>query len=315
MNLPYYDAKEVKEKLKMSDCIGLMEKVFRGVEEGECTQYLRTALTLPTGNILAFMPSYFDEGYFGAKILSVYPQNYLQGLPSHQGLIVLFEKETGRPTGLVDANAVTRIRTGACSAVASKTLAGKEVRKLALIGAGEQARPHLEAHLLLYPQIMVSCTSPRREETERFAKWAFETFGVSVEVADSAAEAAKDADILCTLTPSKEPVLSLQDVKKGAHINAVGACRPDSRELSSELVKESSFFGDNKVSVMNEAGDLLIPIREGLLSEDHFRGTLGEVLCGRKEGRKSEEEITVFESLGMAAEDLICAQLLCEGER
>lgn len=296
----------------MKDCVELMADVFRQVEHAACTQYLRTAIELPNHNILGVMPGYFESGYFGAKILSVYPMNGREGYPSHQGQILLFEKEHGQIKAVVDAMSVTRIRTGAASAEASRVLARPDASHLALLGSGEQADSHLEAMLSCFPIQTVTVWSPTREKAERFAQKSREKYGVEVNVCDCARNAVKDADIICTLTPSKTPILEKDWVKPGAHINAVGACSPQARELDSDLVTISRFYGDNKESVMNESGDFLFPLKEGRIGETHFRGTIGQILTGSCEGRTSEEEITVFESLGMAVEDLACAEYLYE---
>ena len=306
------DQEYVNTHLDMKACVELMADVFRQVEHAACTQYLRTAIELPNHNILGVMPGYFESGYFGAKILSVYPMNGREGYPSHQGQILLFEKEHGQIKAVVDAMSVTRIRTGAASAAASRVLARPDASHLALLGSGEQADSHLEAMLSCFPIQTVTVWSPTREKAERFAQKSRKNYGVNVNVCDCARSAVKDADIICTLTPSKTPILEKDWVKPGAHINAVGACSPQARELDSALVTISRFYGDNKESVMNESGDFLFPLKEGRIGETHFRGTIGQILTGSCEGRTSEEEITVFESLGMAVEDLACAEYLYE---
>lgn len=304
------DQEYVAAHLDMKACVDLMEQVFRQVEEQACKQYLRTAIELPNHNILGVMPGYFDSGYFGAKILSVYPMNGRDGYPSHQGQILLFEKEHGQMKAVVDAMSVTRIRTGAASAAASRVLARPDSTHLALLGSGEQADSHLEAMLLSFPIQTVTVWSPSSAHAERFAEKNRKKYGVEIRVCSDVQHAVEDADIICTLTPSKTPILEGDWVRPGAHINAVGACSAKARELDSDLVKNARFYGDNQESVMNESGDFLIPLHEGQITESHFLGTIGQILTGVCEGRTSQDEITIFESLGMAVEDLACAEYL-----
>ena len=306
------DQEYVTKYLDMEACIDLMENVFRQVEQEACTQYLRTAIELPNHNILGVMPGYFESGYFGAKILSVYPMNGRDGYPSHQGQILLFEKKHGQIKAVVDAMSVTRIRTGAASAAASRLLARPDSTHLALLGSGEQADSHLEAMLKCFPIDIVTVWSPTEKHAEQVATKNSAKYNVKVDACKDAKDAVEDADIICTLTPSKTPVLEGTWVKPGTHINAVGACSLQSRELDSALTKSARFYGDNRESVMKESGDFLIPLQEGRIEETHFLGTIGQILTGKCQGRTSDKEITIFESLGMAVEDLACAEYLYE---
>ena len=300
----------VEENLDMEGCISLMEDVLRQTEEGSCTQYLRTAIELPNKNILGIMPAYFDEGYFGAKILSVYPLNSRDGYPSHQGQIILFEKDHGQVQAIVDAMSVTKIRTGAVSAAASSCLANPDSGCLALLGSGEQAESHLAAMKCRFPLEEVTVWDLYPERAKAFAERNSRRFGLPVRACETVREAVERADIICTLTPSAEPILSYEWLKPGVHINAVGACSAKARELDSETVLRARFFGDNRESVMHESGDFLIPLGEGRFGEEHFLGTVGQVMNGTIPGRTSREEITVFEALGMAVEDIAAARYL-----
>lgn len=305
------DQRFVEERLDMAACISLMEDTLKKEEEGECTQYLRTAINLPNHNILGMMPAYFDEGYFGAKILSVYPINSREGYPSHQGQIVLFEKEHGQVKAIVDAMSVTKIRTGAVSAAVSRVLANPGSRRLALLGSGEQARSHLKAMLCCFALESVTVWDLFPERAESFAGDCSAKYGIPVSPCLTVQEAVADADIICTLTPAKEPILEYGWLKKGVHINAVGACAPASRELATDVVANARFFGDNVESVLNESGDFRIPLQEGAITREHFLGTVGQVMNGKLAGRTAADEITVFEALGMAVEDIACAAYLC----
>ena len=309
------DQTYVESHLDAVSCVALMEQTLRQETEKTCIQYLRTAIPLPNTNVLGLMPGWFD-GYFGVKTISVYHTNQGSGYPSHQGQVLLFESEHGSLLAGVDATSVTRIRTGAVSAVASKALARPDSSHLCILGCGAQGESHLEALLPFFPIRKITLWDMFPESAARLAQTAHrltEASGlgtVEIKVCSNAREAVCDADIICTLTPSKTPVLCGQWLKPGAHVNAVGACAPDARELDSDAVAASSFFGDNISSVEHESGDYLFPLKEGRITREHLKGTLGEVLTGRIEGRRSNDEITIFEALGMAVEDIAAAQYL-----
>lgn len=307
------DKSYVESHLPQQVCISLMEETLRGERSGACVQYLRTAINMPNTNILGLMPAYFEKGYFGAKVISVYHTNGGSGYPSHQGEILLFAAGHGQVLASVDAMSVTGIRTGAVSAVATRALARSGSEVLALLGCGAQGRSHLEALSLVMPLKKVCCWDLRPETAQALAGYARE-LGFEGVACPTVEETVREADVICTLTPSKEPILKGEWVKPGAHINAVGACAPNAREIDTDLARRSRFFGDNRDSVLHESGDFLIPLAEGAFGEDHLLGTVGEVLLGTLPGRQSEEEITLFEALGMAVEDVACAIALYEGK-
>jgi ornithine cyclodeaminase len=253
------------------------------------------------------MPAYPDGDCFGAKVLTVFHENQAAGYPSHQGFVLLFEGRHGSPVALLDATAITRIRTGAVSAVATDLLAKKDAGRLALLGCGEQAHSHLRAirHVRALSLVTVWDIDPSRSEA--FARsMAAETM-LRIETRPTPREALEGADIICTLTPSQTPILEAAWVAAGAHINAVGACRAADRELPSVLVAQARVYGDSRESVLHEAGDFLIPLGEGLFGEEHLRGTIGGLALGRIPGRTADKDITIFEALGLAAEDIAAA--------
>ncbi len=301
---------QVREQLDMDTCITLMEDTLRKEEAGQCISYMRTAIPLPNQTILGMMPSYFDEGYFGVKLLSVYLSNHEKGYPSHQGQILLFEKEYGQVVACVDAMSVTKIRTGAVSAAASVYLARPDSRNLAILGCGAQGEAHLAAISRRFAIEKALVWDKDPEAARRFAIRCERMLHLPVRPCDTARRAVEEADIICTVTSSSTPILEYQWLKPGAHINAVGACSPTARELSGEITARAAFFGDSVESVMKESGDFLIPLAEGRISPDHLRGTLGQVINGTIPGRTSSNEITVFEALGLAAEDIACAMYL-----
>ena len=305
------DKRQVLRRLSMAGCIGLMRTVLQDDAEGKSRQYLRTVTPLPGNNLLGFMPAYLGTGdYFGAKVITVFPGNHQAGLPSHQGSVLLFDAEHGTLRFMADGDAITQIRTGAVSAVATDLLARPDAKRLALLGAGAQGRSHLEAMALVRRLTDVTVWDVRPENARRFAAEMAEKAGCPIRACSCAEEAVRDADIICTLTPSPTPVLESSWVKPGAHINAVGACSATARELSSDLVARCLLYGDSIESVEKESGDYLIPLSEGVIQKGHLRGTIGQLLCGETTGRTSAQDVTLFDALGLAIEDVACAKYL-----
>ena len=305
------DKRQVLRRLSMAGCIGLMRTVLQDDAEGKSRQYLRTVTPLPGNNLLGFMPAYLGTGdYFGAKVITVFPGNHQAGLPSHQGSVLLFDTEHGALRFMADGDAITQIRTGAVSAVATDLLARPDAKRLALLGAGAQGRSHLEAMALVRRLTEVTVWDVRPENARRFAAEMAEKAGCPIRACSCAEEAVRDADIICTLTPSPTPVLESSWVKPGAHINAVGACSATARELSSDLVARCLLYGDSIESVEKESGDYLIPLSEGVIQKGHLRGTIGQLLCGETTGRTSAQDVTLFDALGLAIEDVACAKYL-----
>jgi ornithine cyclodeaminase len=243
----------------------------------------------------------------GAKIITVFHENYKRGLPSHQGVVVIFDADTGEMRGLVDGSAVTGIRTAAVSAVATDALAKKDASTLTLLGAGVQAAAHLQAISLVRELTGASVWSIDPDEAARFVAKEAPKFPFPLKACATVQEAADNCEILCTVTSSKTPILQGAWVAEGTHINAVGACQSKDRELDSECVAKARLFGDCIESVVKESGDYLIPLEEGLFAEDHLLGEIGDVLAGTLVGRKDARDITLFKSLGLAAEDIACA--------
>jgi len=309
----YINNNRAKELINMKEAISIMEKTFIDMAENKATQVLRRGLPLYDNNIFGIMPAYLnDQGVFGAKLITVFPNNSLDHKPSHQGYIMLFDDKNGDAKGIIDASYITGIRTAAVSAVATQYLSNKNAKILTLIGCGVQAESHMEAMLAVRPIEKVKVFSLSKPDAERFAKRMTDLYGIEVTAYESVEEATKDADIICTLTPAHNPVLFGYHVKKGAHINAVGACTPNARELDSQLMTMSRLVVDNIESVFHESGDILIPIQEGRLKEEAVLGDLGQVIVGDIKGRLNKEDITVFEALGLAVEDLAIANEIFE---
>ena len=229
--------------------------------------------------------------------------------------MVLFESEHGRPTTILDASEITAIRTAAVSGVATRALAVPGATELAIIGSGTQARTHLEAMRAVRGFTHVRAWSPTRHRLAAFAEEARAQTGLRVEVAASAREAVDGAQIVCTVSSATEPVLEGAWLSAGTHINAVGSSVPTAREVDGEAVRRARVFVDRRESAMHESGDLLAAIREGLIDESHISTELGEVLIGAAEGRRAPDEVTLFESLGLAVEDLAAAAFVAAAAR
>ncbi len=305
------DGEEVSQRLSMSECIGVMEEAFLQLARREARMPLRSVVPLPDGHLFGLMPAYLSRTeVVGAKLITVFPDNRERGLPSHQGVVMLFDAATGEPLGAFDAEAITAVRTAAVSALATRLLASPSASVLALLGTGRQARTHLAAMQAVRAIQAVRVWGPHQARAMAFKAEMEESAGIPVTVCESPKEAAWSADIVCTVTASTRPILERAFVKDGAHINAVGACRAGDRELSSSLMAAARLFVDSRDSALQEAGDYLIPLSEGAVGPAHLVGELGDLLTDRLPGRTDPEEITLFKSLGLAVEDLACAQFL-----
>jgi ornithine cyclodeaminase/alanine dehydrogenase-like protein (mu-crystallin family) len=314
MKVRIINQKEVEELLTMRECIGLMEKVLMSLAKGEAILPLRPVMWLPEKNgALALMPSYLaNPASMGVKVISVFPANTTTEYDSHQGVILLFETVNGRLLAIIDATSVTAIRTAAASGAATKILAREDANDLAILGSGVQAKTHLEAMLVSRNIRNVRVWSPNTDHLRNFVQRESKRHNIEIKASTTAEEAIRNADLICTTTSCKEPIVLFDWLAPGAHINAVGACVPTTRELDSNTVARSRLYVDRLESALNEAGDFLIPKKEGLIDENHIQGEIGEVLIGRKKGRSSHDEITIFKSLGIAVEDLASANFLYE---
>lgn len=308
---------DVRALLTMEACLELTEQSLLSLARGKALNPLRSALWKPDrSGLLGVMPGFDEEaGALGLKVVGVFPGNHGGPLDSHQGFVALFDTENGSPLAILEASEITAQRTAAASALATRILAPEGARELALLGSGVQAGTHLRAMLLARPFERVRVFSPQRENRERFAKRASELHGLEVQSVDSPQAAVAQADVICTLSSSRQPVLLGEWITRGVHINAAGACTPAARELDTPLVQAARLFVDRRESAQNEAGDFLIPLAEGVLGPEHILGELGELLLEGIPGRTSPQEITLFKSLGLAVEDLGCASYLVREAR
>ena len=300
---------EIARLLPMPECIEAMAEALRAVARGEVVLPLRQVVPLPHRlGALASMPVYAESPRaMAVKVIAVFPGNRGTPFDSHQGVVLLFEGEHGSLRAILDASEVTAIRTAAVSGVATRLLAREDAADLAILGSGVQARTHLAAMLVVRHVRRVRVWSPNAENRDRFIEYESRRHNVPVEPAASVQSAVAGADVICTTTSAREPVLRGKWIAAGAHVNAVGSSIKTARELDTEAVRRSRLFVDRRESTLNEAGDFLIPKAEGAIGDDHIRGEIGDLLLGRVRGRESDKEITLFKSVGLAVQDLVIA--------
>jgi alanine dehydrogenase len=303
---------EVHRLLPMDAAIDIMAQALKLLAKGQVVMPRRTIMWLPdkTG-VLGMMPSYSAASkVIGLKAITVFPQNRKIGYDSHQGVVMLFEAQHGRLLAIIDAGEITAIRTAAVSGVVTGLLARPDAGHLAILGSGVQASKHLEAMRLVRNIRRVVVWNPSPGSARRFAESESKRCPLPIEVQESSRADVSGADIICTVTSSVEPVLFGESIPKGAHINAVGACQPNARELDTSAVAKARLFVDSRESALSESGDFLFPKKEGAIGDSHIIGEIGELALGKIEGRKSDDEITLFESLGLAVEDQIAAEYI-----
>ena len=312
MELKYMTEKEVNSLLDMKTCIGLMNNVFTAFAEGKMENKLRSVFPVDAGKVFGIMPAIIPtEDVCGAKLITAFHTNHAKGLPSHLGIVAVFSNDDGQLQGICDGTSITAIRTAAVSALATDHMARKDSSTMCLIGGGVQATMHLKAITLVRDIKKVTIWCPTLAESERFCeKHKAEYPDIEFVPCANCEDAVKDADIINTVTPSSVPVLFGAWVKEGAHINAVGACAKANRELDTECMVKSRLFCDNYDSCKNEAGDYIFPLEEGAITEAHILGDLAEVVSGKVVARENDNEITCFESQGLACEDVVCAAWL-----
>jgi ornithine cyclodeaminase/alanine dehydrogenase-like protein (mu-crystallin family) len=313
MKLTILSGADVRRLMPMEEAIELMSRTMVAVSAGEAVNPLRSVTALPGGKgLMGLMPGALPQAGFGLKALSLFPDNPAAGLSSHLGLILLFEPEHGRPVAIVDAAEATAIRTAAVSGLAMRLLAREDAGDLAILGSGEQAVSHLEAMAAVRPLRRVRVWSRTADHAQAFAAREGERHGVTIEVAPDVQSAVRGADLICAVTAAREPILHGAWVAPGAHVNAVGASRPNTAEVDVDLVRGARFFVDFRASAEAEAGEYLQARQAGVIGPDHIAGEIGEVAAGRTPGRRSDQEITLFKSLGIAAEDIAVARFLLD---
>lgn len=309
MKLLVLGAREVHDLLPPGECADVMREALMALARGDAYQPLRTVLRPPGGDgLMALMPCVMtgDDPAYGLKAICIFPGNPAVGKDAHQGGVLVSSARTGEPLALVNASALTEIRTAAVSAVATTLLARPDAAHLAIIGTGVQARAHALAIAAERPLAEIRVAGRTAARARELAGQLREQLAVPVLASESAEAAVAGAGIVVTATSSATPVLRRGWLSAGTHVNAVGACLPEVRELDTATVADAALFVDSRESATGEAGDLLLAMAEGAVGADHIRAELGEVLTGTAAGRTGSE-ITVFESLGLAVEDLAAA--------
>ena len=312
MKVLFVNEAQVHELLTVAECVPVMRAALSTFSHGDTVLPLRSMVRLPDGSgLLGLMPGYLGEPCsFGLKVVSVMPGNHGTEFDSHQGVVMLFGLTHGEPLAILDATSITAVRTAAASGAATDELAREDAGDLALIGSGTQARTHLAAMRAVRPLRRVRVWSRTKANAERFVRRESQKLGIPIEVSPNPEAAVQGADLICTTTSSHLPVLEGRWISPGAHVNAAGACFATSRELDTAAVARARFFTDCRESCVNEAGDFLIARAEGAITDAHLLGEIGDVFAGRLTGRVSHEDVTVYESLGIAIEDLAAAHFI-----
>lgn len=309
------DRATVREIYPMERAVEVMAEAMRRYSMGLVEQPLRTILRPEADSgLLGTMPGFVQgDGLagFGLKAMVLKPENPSRGLDLHIGIVMVFDPTTGAPLALMDAGAVTALRTAAVSAVATDALARPDAGNLAILGSGVQARGHLEAMRLVRPLRQVKVWSRTEDHVLAYKRWADEELGIEVAVV----RRPRRGGSVCTTTAAREPLVQAEDLSPGVHVNAVGASFVDHRELSSLAVAQSTFFVDSRESALAESGDLRAPMVEGLVGQDHIAAELGEVPLGHHPGRRNKDEITIFKSLGLGVQDIMSGFAIAETAR
>ncbi|MDX1643610.1 MAG: ornithine cyclodeaminase family protein [Thermoanaerobaculia bacterium] len=302
---------DIEELLEPAATVAAVEAALIASSRGEVLQPLRTVLDLPSSAASAlFMPAVLPAAdALGTKLVTIYPQNRRLGLPTHHGAVLLCDAATGRPTALLEGAALTAVRTAAVTALATRLLARSDTRRLAVLGTGIQAESHLPFLLAERDFTSVAIWSPQEASRQRFAQCVETLVEVPLQVCDTAEEAVRGADVILTATAAADPVVARDWIEPGAHLNAIGASTATRREIDGPTVAASRLFVEQRAAALAEAGDLLLAIEAGLVEATHIVAELGEVAVGDRPGRRSDDEITLFKSVGLAIEDLAVARL------
>ncbi len=300
--------KEVEQLLPMADCIEVMAEAMQAVSGGAVSMPPRLFAPLIDGSgSLGLMPaSALDPPFYGAKVIGLQPGNPPKGLPFVQGYVSLFDHDTGKPVAIIEGASITAIRTAASSGLATRELARKDASSHGIFGTGVQAVTHLDAIACVRDIDKVVVWGRDPAKARRFAEQQSQRAGLDVVATDDPAAAAR-CDVVSTVTAATEPVLEGEWLQPGCHVNLVGVHTPEAREADTRAIQRARVYVDLMESALNEAGDLLVPIGEGAFDESHLLGEIGEVLSGVAAGRTGDSDITLYKSLGIAAQDLFAA--------
>ena len=307
----FIDRDEVARRLTYELCIPIVRDAMIAFSRGETKQLLRSYIPLSDGRIFGVMPGALGaHAPFGAKLISVFRENAAKGRQSHQGLVLLFDPDSGAPVCIVDGGEITAIRTAAASAVATGALALPSAHRLAIFGTGEQALTHLRAIARVRNLTTAAIWGRSPDKARAFAAQHQAEFAFPLAAPESAEEAAANADILCTVTGSSKPILRGAWVRPGTHVNLVGSSYPGPTEVDNDLVRRSRFIADSREGILRQGAEFLRAKEAGLIGDDHIVAEIGEVLSGKIEGRRSPDEITVYKSIGHVVQDLASAWAL-----
>lgn len=310
-NIRFIDRDEVTRRLTYERCIPIVRDAMTALSRGDTKQLLRSYIPLSAGRIFGVMPGALGAHEpFGAKLISVFRENAAKGGQSHQGVVILFDPDSGAPVCIVHGGEVTAIRTAAASAVATDALAVPDAHRLAIFGTGEQALTHLRAIAKVRKLTIAAIWGRSHEKSRAFATQHGSEFSFPVSAVESGEEAAANADIICTVTGASEPVLKGAWVRPGTHVNLVGSSYPGPTEVDNDLVVRSRFIADSREGILRQGAEFLRAKEAGLIGDDHIVGEIGEVLSGKIEGRRSRDEITVYKSIGHVVQDLASAWAL-----
>ena len=307
----FIDRDEVRRRLTYEKCITIVRDAMIAFSKGETRQLLRSIIKLSDGRLFGVMPGAMGaHAVFGAKLVSAFHENFARGIQSHQGLVILFEPDSGAPVCAVHAGEITAIRTAAASAVATDALARKDARRLALLGYGEQAITHARAMGKVRDIESITAWGRSPERAQAFAQRMHSELKLPVAAAGSVREAVAEADIICTVSAAPEPILKGEWVRPGTHLNVVGSSFAGPAEIDNDLVVRSRFIADSREGVLQQGAEFLRAKAAGLIGDEHIVGEIGEVVAGKIEGRRSPQEITIYKSLGHVVQDLASAWAL-----
>lgn len=302
---------EVRDHLTYERCIPLMRAAMSALSRGETRQHLRSIMELAHGRLFGLMPGAMAaDGVFGCKLISIFPENFAKGVQSHQGVVVMFDADSGAVAAILHAGEITRIRTAAASAAATDVLARPDARVLAILGYGEQAHAHAHAIAQVRQLSAIRIWGRDPQRAAALADKVSAELGVAAAAAGDAPSAVQGADMICTTTSAAEPVLLSRWVDDGAHVNLVGSSRAGPVEVDDALVVRGRLIADYRPGVLAQGAEFLRAKQAGLIGDDHVVGEIGEVFLGQKQGRTSPHEVTLYKSLGHVVQDLASASAL-----
>jgi alanine dehydrogenase len=315
MKIRILSAADVRQAATMADAIRAVKEAYIQLSLHQAVVPLRTPVPVDKHDgVSLFMPAYLAASdALGAKIVSVFPKNLDRGLPLIHAVVVVLDAATGQPAAVIDGTYLTALRTGAASGVATDLLARKDARVAAIFGAGAQARTQLEAICTVRAIDKVWVYDAAQDRASAYVEEMQvrgHPFPADISLAGSPAQAVTEADVICTATTSLTPVFSDADLKPGVHINGIGAYTPEMQEIPAATVARARVVVDARTASLAEAGDLIIPLESGLITEASIHGEIGEVAAGRISGRQSEDEVTFFKSVGVAVQDVAVADLI-----